>query len=68
MTQDYAGAPINIQYLRNKGVVETESEALGLLSKDRITKKGHPVNLKKLSVIFKKHMKKKYPMFIFYIR
>lgn len=49
---------INIKYLRDKGVVETESEALGLLSKDRITKKGHPINLKKLSMIFKKHMKK----------
>ena len=44
--------------VRHKGVVETESEALGLLSKDRITKKGHPINLEKLSMIFKKHMKK----------
>ena len=47
---------INIQDLRDKGVVETEAEAMGLLTKDRLTAKGNPINLQKLSQIFKKHL------------
>lgn len=31
---------INIQNLREKGIVETETDALGLLAKDRLTAKG----------------------------
>ena len=31
---------INIQELRDKGIVETEAEAMGLLTKDRLTAKG----------------------------
>lgn len=47
---------INIQELRDKGIVETEAEAMGLLTKDRLTAKGYPINLKKLSQIFKKNL------------
>lgn len=45
---------INIQELRDKGIVE--AEAMGLLTKDRLTAKGNPINLKKLSQIFKKNL------------
>ena len=48
---------INIQELREKGIAETESEAMGLLAKDRLTAKGNPINLTKLSQIFKKNLK-----------
>lgn len=47
---------INIQELRDKGIVETEAKAMGLLTKDRLTAKGNPINLKKLSQIFKKNL------------
>lgn len=47
---------INIQELRDKSIVETEAEAMGLLTKDRLTAKGNPINLKKLSQIFKKNL------------
>lgn len=47
---------INIQDLRDKGVVETEAEAMGLLTKDRLTAKGNPINLQKLSQTFKKNL------------
>lgn len=47
---------INIQDLRDKGIAETEAEAMGLLTKDRLTAKGNPINLKKLSQIFKKNL------------
>lgn len=47
---------INIQNLREKSIVETESDALGLLTKDRLTAKGNPINLAKLSLIFKKNL------------
>lgn len=47
---------INIQDQRDKGIVETEAEAMGLLTKDRLTAKGNPINLKKLSQIFKKNL------------
>ena len=47
---------INIQDLRDKGITETESEAMGLLTKDILTAKGNPINLKKLSQIFKKNL------------
>lgn len=48
---------LNIQDLRDKGVIETEAEAMGLLTKDRLTAKGNPINLAKLSQIFKKNLK-----------
>ena len=48
---------INIQELREKGIAETESEAMGLLTKDRLTAKGNPINLAKLSQTFKKNLK-----------
>lgn len=51
---------INIQELRNKGIVETEAEAMGLLTKDRLTNKGNPINLAKLSQIFKKNLKENF--------
>ena len=47
---------INIQELRDKSIVETEAEAMGLLTKDRLTVKGNPINLAKLSQIFKKNL------------
>ena len=47
---------INIQNLRERSIVETESDALGLLTKDRLTAKGNPINLAKLSQIFKKNL------------
>ena len=47
---------INIQDLRDRGIVETEAEAMGLLTKDRLTAKGNPINLAKLSQIFKKNL------------
>lgn len=47
---------INIQELRDKGIAETEAEAMGLLTKDILTAKGNPINLKKLSQIFKKYL------------
>lgn len=47
---------INIQDLRDKGIAETEAEAMGLLTKDRLTAKGNPINLAKLSLIFKKNL------------
>lgn len=47
---------INIQELRDKGIAETEAEAMGLLTKDRLTAKGNPINLKKFSQIFKKNL------------
>lgn len=46
---------INIQDLRDRGIAETEADALGLLTKDRLTAKGKPINLPKLSRIFKKN-------------
>ncbi len=48
---------INVQDLRDKGIAETEAEAMGLLTKDILTAKGNPINLKKLSKIFKKNLK-----------
>lgn len=48
---------VNIQDLRDKGIAETEAEAMGLLTKDRLTNKGNPINLAKLSQIFKKNLK-----------
>ena len=47
---------INIQDLRDKGIAETEAEAMGLLTQDMLTAKGNPINLKKLSQIFKKNL------------
>ena len=47
---------INIQDLRDKGIAETEAEAMGLLTKDILTTKCNPINLKKLSQIFKKNL------------
>lgn len=47
---------INIQDLRVRDIAETEADALGLLSKDIFTAKGNPINLKKLSQIFKKNL------------
>ena len=47
---------INIQDLRDKGVIETEDEAMGLLTKDILTTKGNPININKLSQIFKKNL------------
>ena len=47
---------INIQDLRDRGIAETEAEAMGLLTKDRLTAKGNPINLAKLSQIFKKNL------------
>lgn len=47
---------INIQDLRDKDIAETESEAMGLLTKDRLTAKGNPINLSTLSQIFKKNL------------
>lgn len=47
---------INIQDLRDKGIIETEAEATGLLTKDILTTKGNPININKLSQIFKKNL------------
>ena len=47
---------INIQDLRDKGIAETEAEAMGLLTKDILTTKGNPININKLSQIFKKNL------------
>lgn len=47
---------INIQDLRDKGIIETEAEAMGLLTKDILTTKGNPININKLSEIFKKNL------------
>ena len=47
---------INIQDLRDKGIIETEAEAMGLLTTDMLTAKGNPINLAKLSQIFKKNL------------
>lgn len=47
---------INIQDLRVRGIAETEADALGLLSKDIFTAKDNPINLAKLSQIFKKNL------------
>ena len=47
---------INIQDLRDRGIAETEAEAMGLLTKDILTNKGNPINLAKLSQIFKKNL------------
>ena len=47
---------INIQDLRDKGIAETVAEAMVLLRKDILTTKGNPINLKKLSQIFKKNL------------
>lgn len=47
---------INIQDLRDKGIIETEAEAMGLLTKDILTTKSNPININKLSQIFKKNL------------
>lgn len=47
---------INIQDLRDKGIIETEAEAMGLLTKDILTTKGNLININKLSQIFKKNL------------
>lgn len=47
---------LNIQNLRDKGIAETEAEAMGVLTKDRLTAKGNPISLAKLSQIFKKNL------------
>ncbi len=56
---------INIQDLRDKGIVETEAEAMGLLTKDRLTAKGNPINLAKLSQIFKKNLNEDFTYTLF---
>ena len=52
---------INIQDLREKGIVETETDAMGLWVKDRLTAKGKPINLEKLSGIFNKNLREDFP-------
>ncbi len=47
---------INVQDLREKGIAETETDAMGLLTKDRLTAKGKPINLAKLSEVFNKNL------------
>lgn len=47
---------INIQDLRDRGIAETQAEAMGILTKDILTNKGNPINLAKLSQIFKKNL------------
>lgn len=47
----------NIQDLREKGIVETETDVMGLLTKDRLTAKGKPIDLAKLSEIFAKNLR-----------
>ncbi len=47
----------NIQDLRERGIVETETDAMGLLTKDRLTAKGKPIKLAKLYDIFAKNLK-----------
>lgn len=52
---------INITELREKGIAETEDEVLGLLAQDRLAEKGHPLNLNKISQLFKKNIKEDFP-------
>lgn len=52
---------INVQDLREKGIAETETDAMGLLVKDRLTAKGKPINLAKLSEIFYKNLREDFP-------
>lgn len=56
---------INIQELRNKGIIDTEIEAIGLLAKDRLNSKKRPISLPKLSLIFKKNLKEDLPYTLF---
>lgn len=58
---------INVQDLRDRGIVETEADAMGLLTKDRLTAKGMPINLSKLSQIFKKNLEKDFSCSFFII-
>lgn len=51
---------INIQDLREKGIAETETEAIGLISQDLMTTRKNPLNLSVLSAIFKKNLNKGY--------
>lgn len=56
---------INIQDLRDRGIAETEAEAMGLLTKDMLTAKGNPINLAKLSQIFKKNLDENFAYTLF---
>lgn len=47
---------IDIQDLRDKGIAETEADAMGLMVKDRLTAKGKPINLSKVSQILKTYL------------
>lgn len=51
---------INIQDLRDRGIVETEADVLGLLSKDVVSQTGNVINLQQLSFRFRKNLKEDY--------
>lgn len=56
---------INVQDLRNRGIVETEADVMGLLSKDVVSHSGNDINLQRLSMIFKKNINKDFPYTLF---
>lgn len=58
---------INITELREKGIAETEDEVLGLLTQDRLAAKGHPLNLNKISQLFKRNIKEDFPYTLFIV-
>lgn len=52
---------INVQTLRNKGIVDGEMEILGLLAKDNLEKRGNHLDYKKLDSIFIKNLGENLP-------
>lgn len=56
---------VNIQELREKEIIDTEMEAVGLLAKDRMSAKNRLINLQHLSHIFKKNLREDFPCTFF---
>lgn len=56
---------VNVQDLRNRGIVETEADVFGLLSKDVVSLSGNDINLQRLSMIFKKNINKDFPYILY---
>lgn len=49
---------VNIQELRNRGIVESQGEAMSLLSRDVVAQNGNPLDFDKVVVLVKKNLGK----------
>lgn len=51
----------DIDALRKRGLIATQTDVIGLIGKDRMEAKGKPINLDTLSIIFRKNLKQDLP-------